>query len=225
VADRRRGLARRLTGLTLVAVLAAALLAVTLAACGSSGGGSEASDDPLVGYWIGAGKGAQMTMLQIKKEGDTYTVLSNPDQSMGEVKQEGGDLVVDTHVVEVRISSLPQDKLRLEFTGEMFKTPQTMELSRVDQQQYKDGAVAYGLVAIRRGLAMWKAGGGKEYPPAKEVMPDGMLAKMISWPVNLFTNGPMVQDASTGNFFYAPTDGGKDYSLKAYLSDGSTIGR
>ena len=33
-----------------------------------------------------------MTMLQIAKDGDTYTVKSNPDQPMGEVKQEGQDL-------------------------------------------------------------------------------------------------------------------------------------
>jgi hypothetical protein len=223
VADRRRSSAGRYAALVLAAVLAAALLAVTLAACG--GGSSTASDDPLVGYWIGGGQGAQMTMLQIHKDGDTYTVLSNPDQSMGDVKKKGSDLVVDTHVVKVRISSLPQDKLQLEFTGEMFKTPQTLELSRATEAQYKDGAVAYGMMAIRRGLAMWKAGGGKEYPPAKEVMPDGMLAKMIAWPVNMFSDGPMIQEASKGNFTYAPVDNGKSYSLKAYLADGSTIGK
>lgn len=209
----------------LAALVAAALLAVTLAACGG-GGETTASEDPLVGYWIGGGgQGGQMTMLQIAKDGDTYTVKSNPDQPMGEVKKDGQDLVVDTHVVSIRITPVSQDKLGLEFSGEMFKEPQTVELSRVTEAAYKDGAVAYGLLLIRRGLAMWKAGGGKQYPPAKEVMPDGMLAKMIAWPVNLFTDGPMVQDASTGNFSYRQLAGGKKYSLKAYLADGSTIGK
>jgi hypothetical protein len=197
------------------------VLAAALAACG---GDSAASDDPLVGYWIGGGQGGQMTMLQIHKDGDTYEVLSNPDQPMGEVEQEGSDLVIDTHVVTVRIAPGAQDKLELEFTGDVFKEPQTLELSRVDEAQYKDGAVAYGLTVLRRGLAMWKAGGGKKYPPADEVTPDGMLAKMIPWPVNLFTDGPMVQEQSTGNFTYERLDGGKKYSLKAYLADGSTVG-
>lgn len=221
MADRRRSSARPRTVLVLAAALAAVLLAAALAACGDS---ASSSDDPLVGYWIGGG-GTQMTLLQIAKDGDTYVVKSNPDQPMGDVKQEGGDLIIDTHVVTIRVSALPQDKLGLEFTGEVFKQPQTVELSRVSEQEYKDGAAAYGLMLIRRGLAMWKAGGAKSYPPAKEVMPDGMLAKMIAWPVNLFTGGPMVQEASVGNFTYKPLDGGKKYSLKAYLSDGSTMGQ
>ena len=222
MADHRGCAAGRRAAGALAALVAAALLAVTLAACG---GATTASTDPLVGYWIGGGQGDQMTLLQIARDGDTYTVKSNPDQPMGEVEQHGQDLVIDTHVVTVRIQSQSQDELGLEFTGEMFKTPETIELSRVTEQAYKDGAAAYGLVVLRRGLAMWKAGGGKEYPPAKEVLPDGMLAKMIGWPVNLFTDGPMVQDESTGNFSYRLLDGGKKYSLKAYLSDGSTIGQ
>ncbi len=35
----------------------------------------------------------------------------------------------------------------------------------------------------------------------------------------------MVPEASTGNFLYAPTQGGKSYSLKGYLADGSTLGK
>jgi hypothetical protein len=52
-----------------------------------------------------------------------------------------------------------------------------------------------------------------------------MLAQMIAWPANLFTGGPMVQEASAGNFAYKVLDGGKKYSLKTYLSDGSIIGK
>jgi hypothetical protein len=205
----------------LAALIGMAALALLVAACG----GSSASDDPLVGYWIGAGKGAQMTMVQIQKDGDTYKILSNPNHDAGTAKKEGDSLIVDTHVVSMRFTPAPQDKLDLQFTGAMFKQPVHLTLSRVDEAQYKDGAVAYGLVALRRGLAMWKAGGGKAYPPAKEVTPTGMLSKMIAWPVNLFTNGPMVPEAGAGNYTYAPTQGGKSYSLKGYLSDGSTLGK
>jgi hypothetical protein len=222
VADSRWIPAGRRAALVPAALLAVAVLAVALAACGGDSAASE--NDPLVGYWIGGG-GEQMTLLQIQKDGDTYVVASNPDQPMGDVKQDGDSLVVDTHVVKVRISPLSQDKLGLEFTGEVFKEPQTVQLSRVTETEYADGAAAYGMLLIRRGLAMWKAGGGKKYPPAKEVMPDGMLAQMIAWPANLFTGGPMVQGASAGNFAYELVDGGKKYSLKTYLSDGSTIGK
>jgi hypothetical protein len=222
VADPRRIPAGRRAVLVLAALLAVAALAVALAACG--GDSAASADDPLAGYWIGGG-GEQMTLVHIEKEGDSYVVTSNPDQPMGEVKQEGDSLVVDTHVVKVRISPLAGDKLGLEFTGDVFEQPQSVELSRVTEEGYRDGAAAYGMLLIRRGLAMWKAGGGKKYPPAEEVMPDGMLAKMIAWPVNLFTGGPMVQEASDGNFAYKVLDGGKKYSLKTYLSDGSTIGQ
>ena len=223
MADPRRSSVGRRTVLVLAALVAVAALAVALAACGGDDPAASA-DDPLVGYWIGGG-GEQMTLLQIEKDGDNYVVKSNPDQTMGDVKQDGDSLVVDTHVVKVRITPLPQDKLGLEFTGDVFEQPQTVELSRVGETEYADGAAAYGMLLIRRGLAMWKAGGGKQYPPAKEVMPDGMLSRMIAWPVNLFTDGPMVQEASAGNFAYKVIDGGKKYSLKAYLSDGRTIGK
>ena len=222
MAEARARRQRRPVALILAALLGVASLALVLAACG---GGSSASSDPLVGYWIGAGKGAQMTMVQITRDGDTYKVLTNPDNDAGAAKKEGDSLVLESHAVKTTITAAPQDKLRLEFSGEMFKQPVGVTLSRVTEAQYKDGAVAFGLIAIRRGLAMWKAGGGKKYPPAQEVGPQGMLAKMISWPVNLFSDSPMVLQASTGDYTYAPTQGGKSYTLKGYLSDGSTIGR
>lgn len=224
MAESRLRRLRRPVALVLAALVGTVALALLLAACGG-GDASESSSDPLVGYWIGSGKGAQMTMIQIHKDGDTYKVLSNPDTDAGAAEKVGDGLVVDTHVVKMTFTPTPQDKLDLQFTGEMFKEPVSVTLSRVTEAEYKDGAVAYGLVAIRRGLAMWKAGGGKQYPPAKEVTPTGMLSKMISWPPNLFTGGPMVPEASTGNFVYAPTKGGKSYTLKGYLADGSTLGK
>jgi hypothetical protein len=223
VAETRPRRPGRLALLVLAAFALTATLALVLAACG--GGSSSSGADPLVGYWMGAAKGSQMTMVQIHKDGDTYTVLSNPNRKTGDAKKEGDALVVDTHVVTMTFTAKPQDKLDLQFTGEMFKQPVHTTLSRVDETQYKDGAVAYGLVVLRRGLAMWKAGGGRKYPPASEVTPSGMLSQMIAWPVNLFSNSPMVPEASTGNFTYAPTQGGKSYSLKGYLSDGSTLGK
>jgi hypothetical protein len=222
VAESRLHRLGRPVALVLAVLIGTAALALLLAACG---GGSSESADPLVGYWIGSGKGAQMTMIQIHKDGDTYQVLSNPNRDAGTATKDGDDLVIDTHVVKMRFTPQPQDKMNLEFTGEMFKQPVNVTLSRVTEAEYKDGAVAYGLVVLRRGLAMWKSGGGKKYPPVSEVTPNGMLSKMISWPANLFTNGPMVPEASTGNYVYAPTQGGKSYSLKGFLADGSTLGK
>ena len=209
--------------LVLLAVLAAALLAAVLAGCGSSA--PPASTDPLVGYWVGGGKGAQMTLVQIQKNGDKYQVLANPDVPAGDAKKVGDNLVVDTHAVTLTFTAQPGDKLLLKFSGELFKKPVTVALSRTDQTGYADAATAYGLVAIRRGLGMWKAGGGKAYPPPNEVTPSGMLAKMIRWPTNMFTGQPMQPGTDKGDYTYSRLDGGKSYSLVAHLSDGSTIGQ
>ena len=48
----------------------------------------------------------------------------------------------------------------------MFETPETTTLKRVDETQYADAATSLGIDTIRNGLADWKAGGGKKYPPA-----------------------------------------------------------
>lgn len=209
----------RPAALVLAVLVGAATLAAALAACGSG------SSDPLVGYWMGAGKGAQMTMIAIRKVGDTYQVISNPNRDAGKAAKEGDSLVLDSHAIKTTLTPAPQDKLDVEFSGTMFKQPADIRLSRVTEAQYKDGAVAYGLVAIRRGLAMWKSGGGKKYPPVKEVTPSGILARMIAWPANLFTGGPMLPAKTAGNYTYAPTHGGTSYTLKGYLADGSTLGR
>jgi hypothetical protein len=211
---------RRLTA-AVIAAFAAALLAALLAGCG----GSTASTDPLVGYWVGGGTGAQMTLVQISSNGGKYAVLANPNRPTGSANKEGDSLLVDTHAVLMRFTPVPADKLQLQFTGQMFKKPVTQSLSRTDQTGYADAATAYGIVAIRRGLAMWKAGGGKKYPPAKEVASTGMLAKMIRWPVNLFTGQPMKPGGAKGDYTYSQVGGGKSYSLLGHLSDGSTIGK
>jgi hypothetical protein len=223
VGDARRIRARRRAPLALLGILAAALFAAALAGCGSASSG--ASSDPLVGYWVGGGQGSQMTLVQILKDGDTYKVLANPDAPAGDAVKDGDSLVVDTHAVKMKFTPQPNDQLQLEFSGEMFKTPVTTTLKRTDETGYADAAAAYGLVAIRRGLGMWKGGGGKTYPPPNEVTQAGMLSKMIRWPTNMFSGQPMQPGESKGDYTYTRLDGGKKYSLVVYLSDGSTIGK
>jgi uncharacterized protein (DUF2147 family) len=202
-------------------LLTAAVLLVALVA--ASGGGA-ASDDPLVGYWVG-GDHSHLTLIDIQNDGDSYKVLANPNVSVGDAKKNGDKLVVDTHAVVMTFSPAGADKLSLEFSGEMFKQTKTVTLNRVDETQYADAATAYGLSAIGRGLAMWKAGGGKAYPPPKEVTPTGMLGKMIGWPTNLFTAKPMQPGEDKGDYTYKQLDGGKAYSLIGHLSDGTTVGK
>jgi hypothetical protein len=220
VADARRfGAGGRLA----ISVLAAAaLLAAALAGCGAS---SEASDDPLVGFWIGGAMGDQMTMVQVGKDGEEYIVLANPDAPAGEAQKEGESLVIDTHAVGMRLTPSGEDELTLEFSGDMFESGRSVKLKRVNETQYADASVAQGVSVLERGLAMWKAGGGKKYPPAAEVAVDGLLGKMVRWPTNPFTGGPMEQGDDPGDFVYERLDGGKEYSLLAHLSDGSTIGQ
>lgn len=166
-----------------------------------------------------------MTLVQIQKDGDTYKVLANPNVATEAPRKDGRSLVVDTHAVLMRFTPTTADTMNLQFTGQMFKKPVTLPLKRTDQAGYADAATAYGVLAIRQGLAMWKAGGGKKYPPAKEVASTGMLAKMIRWPVNLFTGQPMQPGGGKGDYTYSQVGGGKSYSLLGHLSDGSTIGK
>ncbi len=139
--------------------------------------------------------------------------------------QKDGALVIDTHAVKLTLSPAGTDKLTFELCGETFKTPKTTALKRVSETQYDDAAVSLGLTSIRNGLAKWKAGGGKTYPPAPEVSPAGALGQMMAWPNNLFTGQPMGPGTSKGDYIYKRLDGGKSYSLVAYLSDGTTIGK
>lgn len=206
----------------------AVLIAVALAALGAgalAGCGSPAENDPFVGYWVGGGMQGQMTLVQIGKDEDgKYMVLANPDRPAGEAVREGDSLVVDTHAVVMRFTPAPDDRLSLEFSGDMFEEPASTTMKRTDATQYADAAVGYGIAQIQSGLAMWKAGGGKKYPPPKEVTPSGLLGQMIRWPNNPFTGQPMQPGQSEGDYVYKQVAGGKKYSLKGYLSDGSTIG-
>jgi hypothetical protein len=207
---------------------AAVLLAAAIVALGAAalaGCGSPAENDPFVGYWVGGGMQGQMTLVQIAKDEEgTYVVLANPDQPTGDAVREGDSLVVETHAVAMRLTPAADDKLALEFSGDMFAQPASTTLTSTDATQYADAAVAYGLAQIERGLAMWKAGGGKKYPPPKEVTPSGLLGQMIRWPNNPFTGRPMQPGEGKGDYVYEQVAGGKKYSLKGRLADGSTIG-
>ncbi len=202
-------------------MLAAVLLAATLATCGSPA--QSGQDDALSGYWIGGGESG-MRLVHIVKEGAAYRVLANPDFEAPSPELKDGALVVDTHSVVMSLIPAGKDRLDLQLSGQMFETPETTALKRVDETKYADAATSLGIDTIRNGLSDWKAGGGKKYPPAAEVAPSGMLAKMVSWPNNLFTGQPMQPGETPGDYVYKQLDGGKKYSLVGYLSDGSTIG-
>jgi hypothetical protein len=221
VGDTYRTRTGRRGALLLAALFAATLLAATLAACG---GTTTTAEDPLAGYWVGGGK-AGMMLVHIVKEGDSYTVYANPDYKAPAPTLKDGALVIDTHAVKLTLTPAGTDKLTFELSGETFKTPETTVLKRVSETQYDDAAVGFGLSSIRGGLAKWKAGGGKKYPPASEVSPTGALGQMMAWPNNLFTGQPMQPGTSKGDYIYKQLDGGKNYSLVAHLSDGSTIGK
>ena len=84
---------RRATVVLAVALVAAALAVAALAGCGSP---AASGKDPLAGYWVGGGQQGLMTLVQIQKNGDTYTVLANPDAPAGDAVKEGESLVVDS---------------------------------------------------------------------------------------------------------------------------------
>jgi hypothetical protein len=204
----------------LVAALAVVTLVAALAGCG---GPAEGGEDPLAGYWIGGGESG-MRLVHVVKNGDSFKVFANPDYEAPDPALKDGALVVDTHAVVMSLIPAGTDRLDLELSGEMFDTPEISALKRVDETPYADAATGLGINALHDGLAAWKAGGGKEYPPASEMTPDGSLAKMIAWPNNLFTGQPMQPGDGEGDFTYELLDGGKKYSLVGHLSDGTTIG-
>ena len=169
-ARRAPGTRARRAPAVLLVVLAAVLSAAALAACGSPA--LSGQDDALTGYWIGGGESG-MRLVHITKEGDSYRVLANPDFEAPGPKLKDGALVVDTHSVVMSLIPAGTDKLDLQLSGQMFETPQTTALKRVDKTQYADAATSLGIDTIRQGLADWKAGGGKKYPPPAEVTPSG----------------------------------------------------
>jgi hypothetical protein len=219
---RGRGATRTRRGL--VALAAVALVSVALATALTACGGETVADDPLVGFWLGGGSPDGMTMIQVAKDGGDYVVLANPDAPAGDAVKEGDSLVIESHAADLRLTPAGQDQLTVTFSGEMFATPQSITLERVDEVEYANASVAQGIAVLERGLAMWKAGGGKQYPPASEVAADGLLGKMVRWPSNPFTGGPMEQGDDPGDFIYERLDGGKEYSLAGRLADGSTVG-
>jgi hypothetical protein len=210
----------RATAALALTLAAAALGVATLAGCGSP---ALSGDDPLAGYWIGGGASG-MRLVHIVKEGDSYRVFANPDYEPPSPTLKDGALVVETHSVVMSLIPAGTDKLDLEYSGEMFKTPETIPMKRVDKAAYADAATGFGIDALRKGLAMWKSGGGKVYPPVAEMSATGMLGTMIAWPNNLFTGQPMQLGDGAGDFTYKLLDGGKKYSLVGHLSNGKTIG-
>ncbi len=196
------------------------MLAAFLAGCG----GSAEDDDPFAGYWIGGGA-AGMRLVHIVKEGDTYKVFANPNYEAPAPTMDGEALVVETHAATMSFLPAGTDKLTMDLSGDAFDAPEQTELKRVSETQYADAAVGFGLGSIQRGLAMWKEGGGKKYPPASEVTPTGALSEMVSWPINLFTGEPMQPREGKGDYTYKLVAGGEEYSLVGYLSDGSSIGK
>ena len=141
--------------------------------------------------------------------------------------KEGDTLVVDTHAVKLTFTPQAADELALEFSGDMFKKPVTIGAeARRTRHGYADAAAAYGLIAIRRGLGMWKAGGGKKYPPAKRGhavghagQDDPLAHQHVHRPADAARQGQ-------GRLRLRPDwTAARSYSLVAYLSDGSTIGK
>ena len=197
---------------------ASLLLAGLVAACG----GSTASDDPLAGYWVGGAK-ADPILVHIVKDGDRYSARANPDTPLGDATKDGDSLVIDTHAVNMTFTPGAGDTLSLTLSGEAFKKEVVQTLQRVDEVQYADAAVEFGVAAIRRGLMMWARGGGKKLPPANEVNANGLLGRMIvPWPPNMFSGQPMQPSDNKGDYTYTVTADGKQFTLVGHLSDGTT---
>jgi hypothetical protein len=203
--------------LIVVGLLAALLAASFIAACG----GSAAASDPLAGYWLG-GDNAKPILVHVVKDGEKYSVAVNPDMPLS-VTKHGDSLVADTHAVDMTFAPGADNTLTVTVGGQAVKKERVLTLKRVDETQYADAAVKYGVNAIRSGLKMWLGGGAKTLPPANEVSPSGALSEMVvPWPTNMFSGQPMQPGENKGNYTYTVSADGKQYELVGHLSDGST---
>lgn len=85
-------------------------------------------------------------------------------------------------------------------------------------------AVRDGVIAIQVGVLTWASQHGGAFPLAAQVQQQGEVAQYVDpWPVNPYTQVPMKQGSTPGDYTYELLDAGGGYQLTGYLDDGSTF--
>jgi type II secretory pathway pseudopilin PulG len=86
-----------------------------------------------------------------------------------------------------------------------------------------DVMVRAGVQAIDVGIESYAAAHGGQYPPAGEVNAIGLGAYISAWPVNPYTDLPMVDGGGAGNYRYDVSPDGGVYKLMGYGRDGQIV--
>jgi hypothetical protein len=86
-----------------------------------------------------------------------------------------------------------------------------------------DVMVRAGVQSIRVGVESYAVAHGGRYPPAGEVNAVSLGAFMTAWPVNPYTDLPMVDGGGAGNYRYDVSPDGGAYELVGFGRDGQIV--
>jgi hypothetical protein len=86
-----------------------------------------------------------------------------------------------------------------------------------------DAEVRANVMSIQVGIEAYAAGHDGRFPAPGEVSPLGMVPYVTPWPVNPYTDQPMVDGGGAGNFRYDVSADGGAYKLIGYGGDGRQI--
>ena len=94
---------------------------------------------------------------------------------------------------------------------------------RTTETLANDAAVSSGVRTIQTGIETYAAEHNGMYPAAEDVTSAGLSRYVTSWPVNPYTDLPMMNSGGAGNFDYQPGAGGTTYRIVGFGRDGDAI--
>jgi hypothetical protein len=108
-------------------------------------------------------------------------------------------------------------------TGYIEKGAPIKFVHRVPEDQATEEVIAEGLHSIEVGIESYRIDHGGSLPTAAEVSQAGLDAYVDDWPLNPYTNMPMTQSATLGNFAYSVSPDGTSFYVTAFGPNGATL--
>lgn len=109
--------------------------------------------------------------------------------------------------------------LLLSIGGLALACTQAAGASTIAQEKQKAciAAVVEGVHAIQIAIQSWAVDNNDTYPPNATVSKAGLHKYVSHWPVNPYTNRPMVNAKTAGNFYYAVDSKHFTYKLLGFV--------
>jgi hypothetical protein len=229
---------RRIVALALMTTLGS----LALAACGSK------QPHSYTGYWQSTGGSTNGLVINISKNGDTYSVdgLGKPPM---QTTMENGRLTVRPSFQVIKLGEpFATMTLTLSADGKTLTASMTapwqplmgngpivmtrpavsdatlaaQALKQDDKaDKAKDAAVREGLHSLQIGIMTWAVDHNDRYPSAGVVVRSNknFAGYLFRWPVSPYSGSPMKPGAQPGDYTY--TSDGTKYKLSGHLGDGS----